>query len=596
MIPKRLSLQLFLILLIMVLVPLAIVIGYSASVFRQFSMTKTIEDVKARAFLVNRELVYLLPSLATASIDSLCKSLGRAIDTRITVVDRTGTVLGDTDKDPATMESHANRPEILDAFAGHEATTERFSTTLHESMLYIALPLYQADTIFGAVRLAKSVASLDQFIDLFYKRLIGAGILLVLIAGLASFLVARSITRPITEMQVGARRFASGDLGGQISLPAQDELRKLAESLNTMAGQLSERFETITRQRNKQEAILASMTEGVLAIDNNKRIISINRAAAIILGENQGQVQGKWIHEVVRNTDLQKFLSLIESDSSKSAEMTIALPSPSGEQHLQVHGSLLRDTQEKTIGALIVLTDITRLKQLENIRKDFVANVSHELRTPLTAIKGFVETLLTDAAQMPAESRHFLEIISSKVDRICSIVDDLLSLSSIERDSEQEEIGFEAIRLRQVVMAALDDVATQARTRKITLDAECAESIRVRANSSLLEQAIVNLLDNAIKYSDDGKTVRVQVRTEANEAIIEVQDQGIGIAAEHHNRLFERFYRVDKARSRKLGGTGLGLSIVKNIAASHGGRVSMESTLGTGSTFRIHLPLNSEKA
>jgi two-component system phosphate regulon sensor histidine kinase PhoR len=357
-----------------------------------------------------------------------------------------------------------------------------------------------------------------------------------------------------------------------------------------MAQQLNERITIITRQHNEQEAILSSMTESVIAIDANRKILTLNPAAVNLFGTTLQEAKGRGIHEVIRNSELQGFIDLtIASDSP--VERNISILSDTNDYHLQAHGNVLRSSNNKAIGALMVLTDITRLRKLENIRKEFVANVSHELRTPLTAIKGFVETLQTDEFSRNENAERFLSIISNKVDGLCTIVEDLLSLSSIERDSERKEILFEKTTIHTVISSAITSCSKKASQKKITITPS-GDDIACTINIPMLEQAIVNLLDNAINYSSDNGCITIIASKEHDNLTIKVQDFGIGIPQEHQPRIFERFYRVDKARSRKLGGSGLGLSIVKNIALAHGGTVNVESEINSGSTFTISLPVN----
>jgi two-component system phosphate regulon sensor histidine kinase PhoR len=427
-------------------------------------------------------------------------------------------------------------------------------------------------------------------LGMYHQRVMAIGIILAILAMLVSFGVSRRLTHPIEAMKKGAKRFASGDLGFKLTPPSQEELRSLAESLNAMAGQLDERIKTITRQRNEQDTVFASMVEGVVAVDTHDKIIAMNPAAGKILGVDHRTSQGLWIHEVIRNSDLEKFLTQTMHATATPVEGSIVLGAGAVEQHLSAHGTPLYDAGGKPIGALVVLNDITQLRRLENIRKDFVANVSHELRTPLTAIKGFVETILSGESALPEETRHFLGIIDAKVDRLCSIVDDLLSLSSLERDADRREVPFELAAVRMTLSSAIEDCAPKAREKQMVVSLVCDDDLTLFMNPSLIEQAVVNLLDNAIKYSDSGTDIEVSARSSGTDIAIAVTDHGSGIAPEHHDRLFERFYRVDRARSRKLGGTGLGLSIVKNIIAAHGGRVAMESMPGKGSTFTLFLP------
>jgi two-component system phosphate regulon sensor histidine kinase PhoR len=325
----------------------------------------------------------------------------------------------------------------------------------------------------------------------------------------------------------------------------------------------------------------------VLAIDARQRIVGINRAAADLLGVDLDDVVRRPLQEVVRNPDLRRF-ALTAIDCREPVEDDVVLRGDR-DRTLRLRGTALRDVSGEG-GAVIVLNDVTDVQRLESVRRDFVANVSHELKTPVASIKGFVETLLDGAADDPAANRRFLEIVARQADRLAAIIDDLLSLSRIEQSEGKGNLPLEPTRLADVIAAVIADCGPRAADRSIRLETRCAEGLVADVNPPLLEQALINLVDNAIKYSDPGAGVWIAVEQADAGLVVRVSDEGCGIEAEHLPRLFERFYRVDKARSRKLGGTGLGLSIVKHIVQAHGGTVAVESEPGVGSTFTIRLP------
>jgi two-component system phosphate regulon sensor histidine kinase PhoR len=332
------------------------------------------------------------------------------------------------------------------------------------------------------------------------------------------------------------------------------------------------------------------MAEGVIAVDSNQNILSLNRAAAKLLDVSSELASGQPVAMVMRNKQLQEFVNNALT-SSETVEQDIEFHRGESGQILKVMGTALRDVNQSPIGAVIVLNDVTRLKRLENMRRDFVANVSHELKTPITSIKGFVETLLGGALDNPDDSKRFLEIVAGQADRLNAIIDDLLSLSQLEQDSEKAEIVIENRELKPVLEMAIQACAPKASEKTVHVDLNCLENITARINPQLFEQAVINLVDNAIKYSLPSTQVWVEVSVGNVELAVSVSDEGRGIEKEHFPRLFERFYRVDSDRSREMGGTGLGLAIVKHIAQVHGGSVSVDSSVGKGSTFRIHLPL-----
>jgi two-component system phosphate regulon sensor histidine kinase PhoR len=366
------------------------------------------------------------------------------------------------------------------------------------------------------------------------------------------------------------------------------ELNQLAGRVNALADQWDARLGEAVARLTEHEAVLASMVEGVLAVDTRHRILNVNPGAARMFGVTPAAARNRDLLEVVRNTELRRFIAqALESTEPVEGDILIFDP---GETFLRAHGSPLRDGQGRSIGAVIVLNDVTALRRLETVRRDFVANVSHELKTPVTSIKGFVETLLGGAVRDPEAAERFLNIVARQADRLNAIIEDLLNLSRIERDAEAGDIALEESRLKPVLQAALQVCEVQADGKEIRLELECDPALSAPISAPLLEQALVNLIDNAVKYSPQGGRVRVEASQSAGETLLRVQDWGVGIEEKHQPRLFERFYRVDKARSRKLGGTGLGLAIVKHIAQAHGGQVRVESELGRGSTFSLHLP------
>lgn len=585
---KRLLWQLYPTYLVVIVLALAALTWFDAQTLRSSYYRQTAGSLEARAVLLEQQVRGRLDPAAGPALQALCRELGTRTGTRFTLILPDGKVLGDSRENPARMENHAGRPEVRGALAGHPATATRFSRTLLRDMMYVAVPVTEQGRITGVVRAAMGIDAISGTLDGLYLRVAFAGLVIILITALASLWISRRISRPLEEMTRGAERFAQGDLQQRLALRGSAEIDALALAMNQMAGQLDDRIQAVVNQRNEQEAMLASMVEGMLAIDTEERILRINRAAEQLLGIRSGQVLGRRLQEVVRKADLQRFVArTLASRAPVEADLTLH---DQQERFLQAHGTLLRGGDGQDLGALIVLNDVTRLRRLENLRRDFVANVSHELKTPITAIKGCVETLLDGAAADPEAGRRFLEIIARQGERLNAIIDDLLTLSRIEQDADQQEIPLQTAPLRGVLEAALQSCSVTAAARSITLELECPEPLPAAISPPLLEQALVNLIDNAIKYSDQGGRVQVSAGRSGEETRIAVRDWGCGIPREHLPRLFERFYRVDKARSRKVGGTGLGLAIVKHIVQAHRGRVTVESNPGSGSLFTIVLP------
>lgn len=471
------------------------------------------------------------------------------------------------------------------ARAGRVAIGSRYDAARGRRILTVAVPVTSDGRTTALVR--ASAASADPELARGQRRLLAGAASALAVALAAGWIVARRAARPVLEIATAAGDLADGRL--DTTLPAFEvlELSELADAVGRMRRQLVERGITIGRQGTQQEAVLGSMIEGVLAVDRRQRIVSLNRAAAELLGVDPSGAPGRPVQEIVRNADLRQFV-LEAIDRGEPVEDDIVVRA-TRDRILRVRGTPLRDASGEG-GAVVVVEDITDIRHLENVRRDFVANVSHELKTPVASIKGFVEILLEERAEDPADRRRFLEIVARQSDRLGTIIEDLLSLSRIEQAEGMGDLPVERVRLADVIAAVVAECGARAAERSIPLEVECPAELTADVNAPLLEQALLNLVDNAIKYSDAGRPVRIRGGAAGDEVELEVRDEGTGIAAEHLPRLFERFYRVDKGRSRKLGGTGLGLSIVKHIVGAHGGSVGVESTPGVGSRFRIRLP------
>ena len=586
---KRLIYQLFPSYLVITLVSLFAVSWYALSFTRQFYLERTQMDLEINGRLLEKQVVRLLSPLDAPAMDRLCKDSAGQTVTRVTVILPDGRVVGDSEKMPANMASHLDREEIRDAYLGKVGVSIRHSDTLGQDMMYVAMPLVVDQRLAGVLRTSIPVTAIDERLGTIRWRISLGALLIALLASAGSWYASRTISRPLEKMRDGARQFASGVLTHRLPLYDIYEFSALAETMNQMAEQLQQRLEEITSQRNQTDAVLSSMREGVIATDMAQRVISVNRAAASMFGVSVKSIHGRSVLEVIRNHEFQSLITQSLS-SGESLESDIVYHQ-NGERTFNVHCTPLLDTLHKRMGGLLVISDVTQLRRLENMRRDFAASVSHEIKTPLTAIKGFVETLCTGNLDDREETRRFLIIIDKHVNRLATIIDDLMQLSRIERDDEIQQIGLERCRIADVINAAIGFCADGIREKGIDVQLSCEPYLNGCFDATLLEQAAVNLLDNAVKYSPEKSVIQIKVLTVADEIQIRFKDHGMGIAKKHLPRLFERFYRVDKARSRQLGGTGLGLAIVKHIAQAHGGDVSVESELEKGSTFTLHLPI-----
>jgi two-component system phosphate regulon sensor histidine kinase PhoR len=566
--------------------------------FKDFWLDTVRQELLSRAQLIEPEVAKLLADGNSEQLQAEITSFGQKSSTRYTVIRPDGVVLADSDADANQMENHRERPEFKTALAGDVGVQMHYSATVAKPMLYVAVPVrgggqLNGGNLVGAVRAAVPVAAIDEQLATLRGYAIAWSLLAAtLIAGLSWF-VARRIARPLDQMRAGAERFAKGELDYKLPIPSSVEMGGLARALNTMADQMQERIATIVRQSTEQNAVLASMVEGVLAVDDQQRIITLNSAAAELLEAPREKSIGRQIRDVVSNADLRRIAAAAIARPEPIQE-DVVLDGSEPPRVIQVRTTTLGGWYRRH-GAVLVLNDVTNVRRLESLRRDFVANVSHELKTPITSIKGFIETLIDGAIDNRADAERFLGIMAKQADRLATIVDDLLSLAKIEQAEGTSEFELQEIDLNEVIRLAVHACESLARERGVAIHFHPRSGMMAEINAPLLEQAVANLLDNAIKYSGADSQVSVSVNRTASEIVISVVDHGVGIEAEHLPRLFERFYRVDKARSRKLGGTGLGLSIVKHIVSAHGGHVSVQSQPGVGSTFTIHLPASGSR-
>ncbi|MBN1697092.1 MAG: HAMP domain-containing protein [Spirochaetales bacterium] len=592
---RRLFRQVYRYFIYVIIITIGIITLYATTTFRDFFFRQTALELKRNTYLIENQI---LDSLFPFTEDSprkaeeLCKTVGERGDFRLTIILKNGTVIGDTAQNADAMENHADRPEIRAALDGGIGTHIRYSNTLQQEMMYVAIPLINENRITGVLRSAVSITSLNEAFTSLLLTIAFGGLISIIAATVLAAWLSRNISLPIEALKRGAERFSRGRFNEKLSVRSNLEIGSLADTLNTMASQLQERIETIIRQQSQEKQILATMIEGIVAIDRENTIITINRAASLLLSIPYKSAKGKRIEEIVLLNSLLKFIQKAIK-SSLPVEKLITIYEEE-ERTLETHGSALNDDQGNRFGTLIVIHDITRLRKLEKVRKEFAVNVSHELKTPLTSIKGFVETLLAaHNARDEEKFKHFLSIIAKQTDRVIAIVEDLMSLARIEQEAVRGGISFKEWSIREILISAKQTCESSAAAKNISINLIMNRNIRARINAHLIEQAVVNLIDNAIKYSNNGKQINITLERKEGEALISVEDHGCGIAEEHLPRLFERFYRVDRARSRKMGGTGLGLSIVKHIAEAHDGRVTVESKEGAGSIFYIIIPIRT---
>jgi two-component system phosphate regulon sensor histidine kinase PhoR len=519
---------------------------------------------------------------ARAGLARRVAQLGRDTGIRYTIISPDGTVLADTDEDSRSMENHAARAEVSEALVGGVGSSVRLSATLGYLTMYIAVP---CGTDGGIVRTALPLGEIEDRQRELRGRVIIAASIGAVAALVLGLFVAQRFTGPFLSISRAARAISAGNFQERLEIRRHDAFGAFAQSFNLMASQLQERIETITDDRNNLWTILSSMVEGVVAVDEKGRVILMNGVAAEILGADARLAQGSSFESVTRVGEVQDAVAETMRSGVRRVREVLLSAVPR-DRILEIYVSPIR---EPSGGVVVVLHDVTELRRLEGVRRDFVANVSHELKTPLTVIRGIVETLLDDEDIEAATRVRFLQKANVQTERISSIVTDLLRLARLESEGAGGER--ETLDLREPVQASVRSLQPSADDKRIELRVDVSpDELLVDGDRNALRLIVDNILDNAVKYTSAGH-VSVRLSRDADRALLEIADTGVGIAAVEQERIFERFYRVDKARSRELGGTGLGLSIVRNAVHAHGGVVQCVSELGRGSTFRVWIPL-----
>ncbi|MCX5687736.1 MAG: ATP-binding protein [Candidatus Omnitrophica bacterium] len=552
-----------------------------------------LKDIKAslvnQAYLIETQIsAENLIKENTIFLDSLVKILSKKINCRITVLNSRGKVLADSEKsldEIPNMENHADRPEINTASSGLIGEEIHYSRTLSIDMMYVALPIKDKGEVIGVLRLALPLSDLKEMLTVIRKAIFFSLFFALGLAFVLGSMLTKAIIKPINKMIYVSRKFSQGDFSHKIFIDSKDELGELATTLNKMAQNMEDKIGEIEVKNQHLVAILESMVEGIIVVDKTSRIVSINFTVEKIFNISKKNLEGKIFLEAIRNNDILDIINVVlKKGEFTSCELTLMWPV---QKIFQINASPIF---EKGIvnGCLLVIHDMTEIRKLETMRRDFVANVSHELKTPLTSIKGFTETLLEGALDDKENNMHFLKIIQSHTERLNKLVDDLLSLSHLE--SKEIQLKKQEFDLKEQVEQVIVNFKAQLEKKGMDIKNELSRGIVINADKDRIEGVFTNLLDNAIKFSKDKGVIKIYGQEENGKIKIIVEDSGIGIPEKDISRIFERFYRVDKARSRELGGTGLGLSIVKHIVELHGGNVGVESVEGFGSKFWFTLP------
>ncbi len=588
---KKLIWQIFPSILVITVLSLSAVTVYSTNYFKTFFLKNSEKELLIRAKLLQKKFADILKqdTEQIQTIDDQCKEIGQKTGTRVTIILPSGVVIGDSFGTIKMMENHMKRPEIMEALKRNKGVSIRYSATLDKNMMYIALPVLHEGGVIAVVRTSVSISTIDNEIKSVRNNILFSLMFTILAAALASLYVSRRITQPIEQMKIGASNFANGNLNSRLAVPDSEELSELAVTMNQMAENLDEKIKAFKNRSMELEAVHSSMQEGVIAIDKDERIITINDAAAKIFNFPTTTLKAKYILEVARNVEFQQFIQKALA-THEPIEDDIVLAKDE-DLILNIHSTALYDTGNQRMGTLIIFHDITRIRRLEKMHKNFAANVSHELKTPLTTIKGFIETLQEMVSRNDTdESLGFLKIIEKNVNRMIELVNDLLALSRLER-LQGTDILLENQNIGALIQGAVNSCHSNVKEKNITIQIDCPENLAAMLDPILMEQAILNLVDNAVKYSDADTSVSIAAVKKDGYVDIIIEDKGRGIEKEHLPKIFNRFYRIDKARSRNEGGTGLGLAIVKHIVQYHQGKIDVKSHKGRGSIFKISIPV-----
>lgn len=546
------------------------------------------DDLHTKTIIFSNHVKHEINQHGLNKINEICDYYVNE-NTFFSVILPNGKEIGWSQKNYQKPDFYAERPEVKSALSGEYGKHTRYNIGLKETFIHIAIPIKDNDdSILCAVRGSSPTSKRDLFIIQFEDKISQIYFIFSLVTLIIFIAISNRISSPLKKIIKSAKIISQNKKINKLPEHSIFEIDELSQTLNTLSLKIQKNTKELDIKYIEQQAVLASMQEGVLAIDKKQQIIQINRAAMSILEiNNLDDTDSRIIQQHIRFSNLQNFIKkILLTKKQATKDMTL---NASSIKSVQVTGSPLTNEKGVNIGALIVMRDITDLRKLEEVRTDFVANVSHELKTPITSIKGFIETLSSDDFEHNKETKKFLEIIRQQSNRLNTIVDDLLTLSRIER--KEEHIVFDLFPLENIIKNSIALCHHQAEKKNIKIKMNCDSNSEIKVNSALLEQALVNLIINAIQHSNSNTTISLIGQMKDKKIIISVQDEGIGIEKKHHTRLFERFYRIDSSRSRNDGGTGLGLSIVKHIVNAHKGEISLESEIGKGSIFTIKIPI-----
>ena len=516
-------------------------------------------------------------------LDALAKRLGEQTDTRVTLIALDGTVLGDSEEDPATMENHATRPEIRDALSTGSGESTRYSTTLGQKMMYVAVPISHQGEVLGIARVSLPLTAVESLVHRVTVSIIAATAIAALLGILAAWVIARITTRPIRKLTIASRKIASGELEQKITIEARDEVGELAHAFNEMSSKLKEMVETISGDRARLATILDNMADGVIMTDIEGNISMANNAAGKLFGIKNTDMANRHLIEVVRDHEIDEVLKLcLKTAETQSAQYE----SGTSKRYLRVIAIPI--AHDELSDSLLLFQDLTELRNLQTTRRELIGNISHEFRTPLAGIKAMVETLRDGAVDDKKVARDFLTRMDDEVERLTQIVAELTEFSRIE--TGKAELSLEPVNLNLLIEEVIIQLSHQVERQQLSVDKKFAADLRsVQADKERVRQVVVNLIHNAIKFTSPGGKITVATQTHGGSVTVDISDTGIGIAKNDLPHVFERFYKVDRARSG--GGTGMGLAIAKHVVEAHGGKIRVQSEEGKGSTFSFSLSL-----
>ena len=526
---------------------------------------------------------YLTGDSTPETLDDAAKRWGDLVNARVTIIAPDGRVIGESQENRATMDNHLNRPEVSAALSRNQGSSIRFSNTAGYDMLYYAILIKVHDQASAVLRLALPLQAVDARVAGLQLALTGITLLVTAIALLLTIQIANQTTRPIRELTKASNRMASGDLDIHLSIPTDDDIGQLSRAVNRMAAQLRSELEALQTERGKLTAILGQMTDGLIMVDHLGIVQMINAASEGMFSVEKGQAIGQSLAGVVRQHQIVELWGQTQ-ESGEVQSITFEVSA----RRVYLQGIAVPMQQELAGNTLLLFQNLTRQRYLETVRQDFVSNISHELRTPLAALKALTETLQESALDDPPAAQRFIQRIEIEVDSLSQIVSELLELSRIE--SGRVPLNLRPISAVKIIAPAVERLHLQAERAGLEVSVDCPENLPlVSADPSRLEQVVVNLLHNAIKFTPSGGHIEVNARLAPDAILFSVHDSGIGIAEDDLPRIFERFFKADRARSG--GGTGLGLAIARHLVEAHGGKIWVESTEGKGSTFSFFIPI-----